>query len=344
MAPGVTGHVVEIETGMQIKGVTVLEKPTNKQGYFVIPAKTKLGITIIGIGGHYPVETYFDVSAPGYQTRLCACTTITPNSLCEDVVIPLERGSQNGTGKKLHIGAGSDGDPVGNGAYCTPLAEEVSWRISTTQTDKSATISPLEEAAQNGSATALYDLGILYINGTGIEKDVDLGRYFIRRAAEAENRDAADFYFAAARQGDTEAQVFAGDMLSIGLGVEQNIPESINWYMEAAEQNDTVGMLRLAEIYSAGEVVPTDKKKSLSWYHKATETGSVEAMFELAEQYRYGLMTPSIDLKQAIHWYVKAAEAGSERAYDFLLETIEAKEISATEKHEALEWQTKRKQ
>ena len=126
LAPGVAGHVVEIETGMPIKDVTVLDKPADKQGHFSIPAKTKLGITIIGIGGHYPVETHFDVSAPGYQTRLCFCSVIPPDSRCGDVIIPLERTSQNDKGEKLHIGAGSDRDPVGDGTYCTPLAEEAS--------------------------------------------------------------------------------------------------------------------------------------------------------------------------------------------------------------------------
>jgi len=244
--------------------------------------------------------------------------------------------AKKNTGTKYIVFAEGAGDPVGDNAFCSPVLTNSSWITNHPELE----IRRLEKDVQNGSSDAAYELGIRYINGDDVEKDADLGRYMIRQAAEQENPKAVAFFFNAARQGDPDAQVFVGDLLSLGLGTEQNIPESINWYKKAAAQNNTTGMLRLAEIYTSGEIVPADKKKAEKWYQKAAETGSAEAMFEFAEAYRYGELGP-INLEKSVYWWIKAADAGSMRARDMLMQTIESDDIPQQIKQPALEWLNK---
>ena len=332
LTPGLTGTVIDATSGKTIAGASILDRRTNDKGDFTIPAKKELGLTFLFVGGHYVIETHFAVSAPGYETRTCRCSVVTPTSACGRVRIPLQkpdpakRGDKAAKGQIVMLNLDNE-EPLEGGITCSPLRGET-------------TIMGLEDDARNGSDSALYLLGIYYLQGINVEKDVPLGRYYLRQAAEAGNRYAINFFFTAAREDDTEAEVLIGDLLSLGLGIEQNISEALIWYEIAANNGDPIGMLRLAEMYGSGEIIQVDKNKSLYWYRQATETGSADAMYKFAEQCRYGIVTPP-NLKQAIHWHIKAADAGSVRAYDFLLETIAAKEISAAEKHEALEWQAK---
>ncbi len=334
ITPGATGSIVDAETDKPLNNAIVKNIRTDHNGIFSFPARKGWGLTFPFVGGHYLIETPFTISAPGYETRSCRCTVVSPTPSCGEVRIPLQKLSpkneQNKTtrGQIVMINL-DDEEPAEGGVTCNPLLGET-------------TIVELEDAARNGSNSALYKLGIYYLHGINIEKNVDLGRYYMKLAAEAGNKDAYNFFFSAARQDDSEAEVLIGDFLSLGLGVEQNIRDALIWYEIAANNGNAIGMLRLAEIYEAGEVVPVNREKSLYWYHKATETGSAEAMFELAETYRYGLAGPQ-DLKKAIHWYVEAANAGSIRAEDFLHATIEAQEISPKEKQEAIDWLNKTK-
>jgi hypothetical protein len=334
IAPGATGQIVDAETEQPITEAKIEAVNVDKNGQFILSANKKWGLTVPFVGGNYPVSSFFTVTAPGYQTRTCNCETITPNPRCDDLMIPLEKiDRKRDTGTKHFVFAEGEGDPVGDNAFCAPVLTSSHWRTNHPELK----IQRLEKDAQNGSSDAAYELGIRYINGDDVEKDTDLGRYMIRQAAEQGNPKAIAFFFNAARQGNPDAQVFVGDLLSLGLGTEQNIPESIDWYEKAAAQNNATGMLRLAEIYASGEIVPADKGKAEKWYQKAAETGSAEAMFECAEAYRYGELGP-INLEKSIYWWIKAADAGSMRARDMLMQTIADDDLSPEIKQPAVEW------
>ena len=334
IAPGATGKVIDAGTEQPITTARIETVVVDETGQFTLPATKEWGLTFPFVGGNYRVSSFFTVTAPGYQTRTCSCETITPDPSCDDVVIPLEKIANAKKSEKAYIiVAEGEGDPVGDQAFCMPATTSSKW--ITTHPENN--IQRLEQEAQNGSADAIYQLGMVYIDGQGTEKNVGLGRYLIQQAAEKGSPEALEFFFSAARQGDSDAQVFIGDLLSLGLETEQNVPEAIHWYEKAAEQNNTTAMLRLAEIYAGGEIVPVDELKATEWYQKAAETGSAEAMFEFAEAYRYGELGP-INLEKAIHWWIKAADAGSMRARDMLMQTLAAEDISAEIKQPALEW------
>ena len=84
-----------------------------------------------------------------------------------------------------------------------------------------ATALPLyEKAAEQGDATAQFNLGIMYENGKGIAQDYSR---------------ACDWYEKAAEQGDAYAQNNLGIMYENGDGVAQDYDKAREWYEKAAE-------------------------------------------------------------------------------------------------------------
>ncbi|MDJ0943313.1 MAG: tetratricopeptide repeat protein [Kiloniellales bacterium] len=85
-----------------------------------------------------------------------------------------------------------------------------------------ATAQPLfERLAQAGFIKAQTNLGFLYANGLGVERDDGLARYW---------------YLTAARQGEVYAQNNLATMLASGLGGEIDFVEAYKWYsLSAAE-------------------------------------------------------------------------------------------------------------
>ena len=75
--------------------------------------------------------------------------------------------------------------------------------------------------AEQGTAEAQLNLGLMYALGQGILKN------------EAE---AARWFRLAAEQGDTDAQNNLGVMYAEGRGVPLNKAEAMKWYRKAAEQ------------------------------------------------------------------------------------------------------------
>ena len=75
--------------------------------------------------------------------------------------------------------------------------------------------------AQQGHAKAQFNMGVLYENGLGVQKD---------------HAQAADWYKKAAEQGLKEAQNNLGKNYAQGTGVEQDYIRAYKWLSLAAEQ------------------------------------------------------------------------------------------------------------
>jgi TPR repeat protein len=73
--------------------------------------------------------------------------------------------------------------------------------------------------AEQGLASAQYNLGSLYGNGQGVRQDLG---------------EAAKWYRRAAQQGHAEAQILLGISHSKGLGVPEDLVQAYMWYTLAA--------------------------------------------------------------------------------------------------------------
>ena len=143
------------------------------------------------------------------------------------------------------------------------------------------------KAADQGSADAQLELGWLYDEGSGMQRDHTKAMMWYRRAAE---------------QGLASAQYQLAD----SYAETEDWPQAVLWYTKAAEQGHALAQYTLGSAYDFGEVLPHDRTKALSWLKRAAEQGYSFAQWRLGLLYEY----PPGDYAQAALWERKAAEQG----------------------------------
>jgi TPR repeat protein len=133
---------------------------------------------------------------------------------------------------------------------------------STPPADTAAThASSLQEvrtSAEQGDATAQYNLAVAYDSGESVPQDY---------------AEAVKWYRKAADQGYPSAQSNLGNMYENGRGVQQNPLEAAKWYRKAAEQGLAAAQYNLGIMYANGQGVPRDAAESTKWFRKAAEHG-----------------------------------------------------------------------
>ncbi len=109
----------------------------------------------------------------------------------------------------------------------------------------------MRRAAEQGYAEAEQDLGAMYLQGSGVTRNVDQALYWFRRAA---------------RNGQACAQSALGDfLLTGGMEVPVNVSDAVKWLHLAAEQKSGRAHRYLAWYYRDGFGSPPDKVKALKW-------------------------------------------------------------------------------
>ncbi len=94
-----------------------------------------------------------------------------------------------------------------------------------------------EIAAQNGDASAQYNLGALYNQGRGVKKDYALAKMWYERAAA---------------QNDPNAHYSLGVLFHLGQGIEQNYTEAAHHYQIAADLGNADAQYNLGVLYNQG--------------------------------------------------------------------------------------------
>lgn len=200
-------------------------------------------------------------------------------------------------------------------------------------------------AAELGNSAAAFNLGLMYKNGEGTEKDRNQALMWARKAAE---------------QGVAKADVLVerlertiSEQVSPELEpIQKKMADDLNYagtmayaerhYTEAIEKfTDAVGFgsadaaYHLAQMYQNGEGVERDYVEALKWAEKAADLGypEIEALIDaLNEQKKYaGEMVQ----------YTKAAEQGDPLAAHNLGMMHESGKGTAEDKAEALKWYEK---
>ncbi len=125
------------------------------------------------------------------------------------------------------------------------------------------------EAADNGVANAAYNLGVLYHQGLGVEKDLDRAIYWYREAA---------------KQGHPEAQYNLGIAHIEGIGTSYNAPLAAAFFESAANQGIVEAAYNLGLIYENGLIGNAPKpENALLWYSVAAKGESNDAKAAMAQ-------------------------------------------------------------
>jgi hypothetical protein len=175
------------------------------------------------------------------------------------------------------------------------------------------------KAAEHGNANAQFNLGVMYENGRGVDKD------------EAK---AVEYYSKAAWQGQDDAQFNLGNMYFDGRGVAKDDSKAVAWWQRAAEQGHVEALVVLSALEkkaeeaerlkkaeaeekareaSIAEGAEHLKKAEAKEIRKAAEQGNVHAQFLLGVRYEGGVGVDKDEAK-AVEWYSKAAGQGDVEA------------------------------
>jgi TPR repeat protein len=121
----------------------------------------------------------------------------------------------------------------------------------------------LRRSAEQGMTQAQYNLGLLYENGTGVERSLATATEWWERAAE---------------QGHIEAQVATGTQYFLGRGAPHDEAMACRWYERAALNGHAGAQYLAASCYEHGYGAwPRDTERARYWYLQAARSGDVAA-------------------------------------------------------------------
>jgi TPR repeat protein len=194
-----------------------------------------------------------------------------------------------------------------------------------------------QKAAAAGHVRAQINLGILYLRGQGVPRDLIQARAWLEKAAASGDPSAlyalaramsegteqvapdavraADLYRRAAEKGHALAGLRYGLALSEGSGVKPDPVAAQRFLRQAQESGLPEGALALGDM-AARTPASRDKaanervvQSALSWYQVAANGGVPSAQFKLGNAYFAGVGLPR-DPAQAQLWYARAAQQG----------------------------------
>jgi TPR repeat protein len=148
--------------------------------------------------------------------------------------------------------------------------------------------------AEKGDANAEYCLGLLYFEGSGVQRNYG---------------EAISWYRKSADQGYALAEASMGYIYLQGTGVAQDYVEAIRWFNKAADQGNANAEYNLGSIYRSGKGVTQDFQKALYWYQKGASQGDANAEYGFGFMLFNGQGIPK-DLAQAAYEYRLAANQG----------------------------------
>ena len=124
-----------------------------------------------------------------------------------------------------------------------------------------------KEAAEKGSANAMYRVGAAYRDGVSRDKEVIVQRDF---------SEAAKWLIQAAELGDERAHFDLGGLYDDGLGVEKSPEQAARWYLAGAERGQVACQYNIAVMYEDGAGIAKDPVAAYMWYYLAAQQGFIE--------------------------------------------------------------------
>ncbi|MBR4690040.1 MAG: SEL1-like repeat protein [Bacteroidales bacterium] len=154
------------------------------------------------------------------------------------------------------------------------------------------TVSQIKKAAEKGLPDWENNLGVCYIYGKGVEKNVAEGNNWYKKAIE---------------HGSTDALFNLGVSYYQGEGVVKDLQEAKRLFEKSSAQGDDIAQLYIGRIL---EDTNASCDEIVAAYKKAAEMGCAEAQDYLGYWYENGENGLDVDYQEAFRWYKKAAEQG----------------------------------
>jgi TPR repeat protein len=152
--------------------------------------------------------------------------------------------------------------------------------------------------AEQGMPEDQHELGLRYLNGTGVPQDYRLAEMWFRRALNAQV---------------PQAQTCLGDMFRLSQGVDKSYVEARKYYQLAADQNWGEAQFRLGQLYEFSQGVKEDFYEAAKWYQKAADQDVPGAQLFLGVLCFEGKGVKP-DRAEAYKWLSLSANAGDTNA------------------------------
>ena len=170
---------------------------------------------------------------------------------------------------------------------------------------RAADLDVLQKQAEEGNATAQYQLAEMLFLGEGVPQNFVAALQWAGKSAE---------------QKDPRALYRVAAMLHQGNGIQRNtaqagvmFQESLKGLRELAKKSNPDAMGKLGTIFTTGVTAPSDLKEGLKWIRKSAEAGWPKAQYDLAGHLLFGRGVP-LDKNEAIKWMKRAAKGGHANA------------------------------
>ena len=153
-----------------------------------------------------------------------------------------------------------------------------------------------KRAAEGGNPRAQFDLGLMYANGNGVEKNEALALVWFNRAAQNNFAKALNLQKVAVITGTSQKFKFA---------------------QEAAKRGDARAQFDLAMMYQKGEEINKNERLAFNYFHKAARKNHAEAKFYMGLSFAQGRGVKK-QSQLARYWFKLAAKAGHPQAMAYL--------------------------
>lgn len=151
-------------------------------------------------------------------------------------------------------------------------------------------------SAVNNKPESQANLGDFYLDGVNGESYEEL---------------ALSWYLIAASNGSSYAKYMLSVFYQQGIGVVQNLEESVYWYQSAEKnKNNSYAKLRVAQHYLSPTSAIYNQAEGAMWLELAANQNNTEAQLLLGDLYSKGTGVEKSEVT-AIKWYGKAAANGS---------------------------------
>jgi TPR repeat protein len=171
------------------------------------------------------------------------------------------------------------------------------------------------EFAHQHPATAAESYHPIEIHFVSREKP--LAKEEWSRALDAGSTNDIARIFAAARAGDSRAQLASGRLLLAGHGVSRDAIAALGWFRAAADQGHSEAANMVGRCYELGWGAEVDPVRAARWYRQAADAGDAWGQFNLAMMLFDGLGC-RIDRKAALVWFVRAGRHRHAKAMNMI--------------------------